>query len=386
MTGSALLAKRPRLREDLLVSRALRRGPDTVHLVKDRTGGRAFEVTAKEHFLMVRLDGSRSLADIGEQYAARFGRRLGDDHWTRLLWLLHERNLLHPPAAAAVARPAAVELRRGVRWFGWTLSLPVLAVLCVLAAASPAAVALCLDPLWQAARPAFGDPVSWLLLGLLAWISAAAHEFAHGVAAVRLGATVTRINLVTLTCRVEDYQYLPRRAHQIAIAAAGAVANGLLLAPVWAAALATGPGHPAHPVLCAYLLVGSVQTLVNLVPLAPLDGYKIVSHALGMLDLATESRRYLSTLPRRLLRRRGPAYPAGTAAWLGLYAAWWLLAVAAVAAAVSYGAGRWLEPALGASSYLLPAAAVTLTVAGWLARPRPHRSRSDNPQIPKGES
>jgi putative peptide zinc metalloprotease protein len=382
MSGFSLLDKRPRLRDDLLVSRAMRRGPDTVHLVKDRGSGRAFEITAKEHFLMRRLDGVRSLAEVGELYAVHFGRRLGEDHWTRLLWLLHERSLLHPPPAALADAPVAERLGWWARWFGWTLRTPVFTALCVLAAAGPVAVALRAEPLWQAARPAFGDPVSWLVLAVLVWVSAAVHEFAHGVAAVRLGATVTRINLVMLTCRVDDYQYLPRRTQQVVIAAAGAAANGLFLLPVWAAVLALGAGHAAQPVLCAYLLVGSVQTVINLVPLAPLDGYKILNHALGMLDLAGESRRYLRTVPRRLLRRPAAAYPAGTAAWLGLYGAWWLLTVAAVGAGLTYAAGRWLESALGASAYLLPAAVIALTTAGWLARPALRRSRTRNPENP----
>ncbi|MER7419497.1 peptidase M50, partial [Micromonospora peucetia] len=105
MTGSGLLSKRPRLREDLIFSRPLQRGPDTVYLVKDRRSGRAFEITPKEQFLLRRLDGARSLAVLGAEYAAEYGRRLGDEHWTRLLWLLHERDLLAARPAGAATGP-----------------------------------------------------------------------------------------------------------------------------------------------------------------------------------------------------------------------------------------------------------------------------------------
>ncbi|WBB69632.1 M50 family metallopeptidase [Micromonospora sp. WMMD812] len=400
MTGSGLLAKRPRLREDLIFSRPLQRGPDTVYLIKDRRSGRAFEIAPKEQFLLRRLDGARSLAEVGAEYAAEYGRRLGDEHWTRLLWLLHERDLLsaHPAdQAAAPADPAATPggdgeraaggpVRRGaLGWWArrlrWLLRPAVFALLAVLVAALLAVVGLRLGPLWHAARPAFTEPVSLVALALLAWFGAALHEFAHALVAVHFGATVNRINLITLTCKIEDYLYLPRRSQQVMIAAAGAVANGLVLLLV-GAALTALPGAFADRLFSAYVLVAAAQTLVNVIPLPPLDGYKIVSHLLGQLNLAPESRRYLTTVLRRLLRRPGPRYPWRTAVHLGLFAAWWLLAVAAVAAVVISVGGALLRPAIGALSYVPPAAIVGLTIAGWLARPRRDRPADRTPPQP----
>ncbi|MDG4798455.1 peptidase M50 [Micromonospora sp. WMMD1082] len=383
MTGAGLLAKRPRLREDLVFSRPMWRGPATVCLVKDRRNGREFEISAKERFLVRRLDGVRSLSEINAEYAAEFGRRLGDAHWTRLLWLLHERDLLDreaapvtaaepvatagPVAAAGVRRRGATE--RWARRLSWLLHPVGFALLCVPVVVTLVAVGARIGPLWQAARPAFTDPASLLALVLLAWIGAALHEFAHALTAVAQGATVNRVNLVTLTCRVDDYLYLPRRSQQVAIAAAGGVANGLVLVVV-GATLAVIPGAFADRLFGAYVLLGSAQTLVNVIPLPPLDGYKIVSHLMGALNLAPESRRYLYAALRRPLRRTGPRYPRRAAIGLALYGAWWLLAVTAVAAAVSYLGGALLRPALGTPGYVLPAAVVALTIAGWLARSR----------------
>ncbi|MEU3454346.1 peptidase M50 [Micromonospora sp. NPDC006766] len=382
MTGPGLLAKRPRLREELIFSRPLQRGAATVYLIKDRRNGRAFEIAAKEQFLFRRLDGMRSLAEITAEYAAEFGRRLGDEHWIRLLWLLHERDLLSSEPAEPVATPPR---HRAVGWWArrlrWVLHPTVFALLGVLVAAVLAGVVLRLDPLWQAARPAFTDPVSLLVLVPLAWLGAALHEFAHAVAAVHFGATVNRINLATLTCRVDDYQYLPRRREQVVIAAAGGVANGLFLL-LAGAALAAAPGGSTGRLFSAYVLLGAAQTLVNFIPLSPLDGYKILSQLLGALDLAPESRRYLYTAPRRLLRRAGTRYPRRAAICLGLYGLWWIFAVATVAVTVIYFVGAWLEPGLGALGYVLPAAIVGLTIAGWLARPRRVRPTDPSPPQP----
>ncbi|MEU1811874.1 M50 family metallopeptidase [Micromonospora aurantiaca (nom. illeg.)] len=390
MSGSGLLAKRPRLRADLIFSRPLRRGPDTVYLIKDRRSARAFEISPKEQFLLRRLDGARSLADIGAEYAAEYGRRLGDEHWTRLLWLLHERDLLSTRPVGTVgddsdSAPGGPAPLGVLGWWAhrlrWLLRPAVFALLAVLVAALLAVVGLRLGPLWQAARPAFTDPVALLALTLLAWFGAALHEFAHALVAVHVGATVNRINLITLTCEIEDYLYLPRRSQQVMIAVAGAVANGLVLLVV-GVALAALPGAFADRLFSAYVLVGAAQTLVNLVPLPPLDGYKIVSHLLGLLNLAPESRRYLTTLSRRLVRRPGPRYPRRTAVQLGLFAGWWLIAFAAVAAVVIGVGGALLRPALGTLSYVPPAAIVGLTIAGWLARPHRHRPADRTPPQP----
>lgn len=396
MTPPGLLAKRPRLREDLIFSRPLRRGPDTVYLLKDRRTGRAFEIPPKEQFLLRRLDGVRSLGEVGAEYADEYGRRLGAAHWTRLLWLLHERDLLavHPVEPATRSgdgeRATADPGRSGA--LGWwahrlrfLLRPAVFALVAVLVIALLVLVGLRLGPLWQTARPAFTDPVSLVALALFAWSSAALHEFAHGVVAVHFGATVNRINLVTLTCKVEDYLYLPRRSQQVLIASAGAVANGLVLL-LAGAALILLPGAFADRILSAFMLVGTAQTLVNVIALPPLDGYKVLSHLLDQLDLAPESRRYLATLPRRLLRRPGRRYPRRAAVCLGLFGAGWLLASTAAASLVIVYLGGLLRPSLGALAYVLPAAIVGLTVAGWLARPGRPRPADRIPAPPTSEN
>ena len=56
--------------------------PARVHLVKDPVTGARLEVGAKEHFVIARLDGHRSLDEIGAEYAAAFGARLGEAQWT----------------------------------------------------------------------------------------------------------------------------------------------------------------------------------------------------------------------------------------------------------------------------------------------------------------
>ncbi len=355
-----LLAARPQVRPDLLLSPELGRGPDRIHLLKVR-GGRVFEVPAKEHFLIRRLDGQRSLEDIGAEYAARFGRRLGPAQWSQLLWLLQQRDLLDTGAVAPAVSPApalrtltSAFNRAFSATFGTAVGVTLLAMYTLVAVQAPR--------LWHDARPALGDWRTVAAVVVVCYVSAMLHELAHAVAATRYGCPVVRINLIALSCRVEDYQYLPSRRHRAVIAAVGGVLNGVVTAPFTIGWLVTGNGFAA-----AVALAGTAQSLVNYVPVAPLDGYKMLSHLLGVVALGPESRRYLWSRPRRWATGRGAHYHARARLTLGLYGTVWHAVAIASGVAVAYTGGRLLEPALGRAAYAASAAAVVLTFSLWLA-------------------
>lgn len=380
--GATLLANRPQVRSDLLISRELGRGPDRVYLVKIR-GGKAFEVAAKERFLLSRLDGQRSLSEIGEEYAVRFGRRMGPAQWSQLLWLLHRRDLLQPAggsgaaeadagAAAGSAVAPSRALGRLAAAFGWVFSVPSGAVIGVGLLAMYGSLAAAAPGLWRAAAPAFSDWRYVVGIAAISYLSAMLHELAHGVAATHFGCRVVQLNLWSFSCRVEDYQYLPARGQQVTIAAAGGVSNSLFIVPFVLAWQATPADSAGHRLAAAAVVVGVVQSLVNFVPVAPLDGYKMLSHHVGMVALAEESRRYLWSRPRYWLTRRGPRYPPRARLVLGLYGMAWHVMIAGAGAAIAYGAGHLLRPHLGQAGYAASTAAVVLTITMWLAS-RPQR-------------
>ncbi len=374
----AVLSQRPRVRPDLLFSRELGRGPDRVHLLKVR-GGRVFEVSAKERFLIGQLDGSRTLDEIGQRYAARFRRRLGVAQWSQLLWLLHQRDLLDTGAPAVPPVPPRPALARLAAVSGRAFSVPAGAVLAAGLLLMYASLAVAAPRLWQDALPAFGDWRVLVAAVAVAYLSAMLHELAHAVAAAHHGLGTVRINLVALSCRVEDYQFLPSRRAQAVIAAAGGVVNSLVVLPFVIAWWAVPQGSAAHGFAAAVVLVGAVQALANYLPVAPLDGYKMLSHLSGQVALGPESRRYLWSRPRRWLTGHGPEYPRRARLVLGLYGAAWHAAAACGAVLFTYAAGRLLEPVLGRAGYAASAAAVVLTVTLWLAARPPRRTPTDQP-------
>ncbi|MFJ2624756.1 M50 family metallopeptidase [Streptomyces sp. NPDC087532] len=339
--ADALAEYRPALRPRVLLSDALLDGAATVHLIKDTDSGSSFRVGPKEHFLIARMDGERSLREIGEEYAREYGRRLDGARWQQILRMLGTRGLLAgadartpagPAAPAGSAAPATrpagpAEPARGVlrgsvrlvadadattarlhRAVGFLLAPGWLVPLLVLVVAMEVVVALHVGELLVDARELFTNPVLLTGAATLLWFSTALHELAHGVVARHHGGTVAEIGLrwrlpvVIMYCTVGNYLYLGSRWQRIHTALAGAVMNLLFLLP-FCALWMSAPLDPAtHDALGALLLLGSAQAIAMLVPFPPLDGYRIVSQLCGATGLAASTGTYL-----RLVARRDPA-------------------------------------------------------------------------------
>ncbi|NEB38976.1 site-2 protease family protein [Streptomyces sp. SID14515] len=361
----SLASYRPELRPRVLLSDPLLDGAATVHLIKDAETGNSFKVGAKEHFLIARMDGERSLAEIGEAYAGEYGRRLADAHWQQLLALLGAKGLLagapaqKAPAAAPGSAPAPAPvperrtLLRGTlplvadadattarlhRALGFLLAPWAMAPLLVLILAMEAVVIARSGELLLAVRELFGNPVLLTGTAVLLWVSTALHELAHGVVARHHGGRVAEIGLrwrlpaVIMYCTVDDYLYLGSRRHRIATAAAGAVMNLLFLLPFCALWLFAPLDSATHEAFAALLFLGSVQAFAMLVPLPPLDGYRIAGQLAGATGLAASAGVYL-----RLALRRAPeaaAYPRRARIAYSAYVSVTVLVLALVVAAV----------------------------------------------------
>ena len=155
-----------------------------------------------------------------------------------------------------------------------------------------------------------GQPGPLLLAGVASWLIAALHELAHGVAARRYGVPVLEIGvrwlppLVMPYCRTDGYLHLPRRRSQAVIAGAGVLVELALLLPAFAAWW-WGPPGATSDALAALVLCVSAHALLNVVPVPPLDGYRLLSHALGVTDYARQTGIYSCPAgPSRPARRR----------------------------------------------------------------------------------
>ncbi|MFE5243915.1 MULTISPECIES: metalloprotease [unclassified Streptomyces] len=327
----AARAYRPALRAGVRIGPPLLRGPRTVHLVRHPATGAVSEIGPKEHFVIRRLDGTRNLDDLAPEYADRFGRRLAEESWNHLLGLLGTRGLLDgapDPPTPVHAAPRPVTFWRGTRrmvddadaitarlhlvlrpLLHRAIQLPLLAAVLALVLG----LALHTGELIEGTGELIRQPVVLAAVALFLWFSITVHELAHGIAAQHYGGHVAEIGLrwrfpaAMLYCTVDDYLFIPGRRAKLVIAGAGAYINLVLLLPFGIRWYTLPVDDPARPLLAGLLLLGSVQALSNLVPLPPLDGYRMLGHLLGTAHLAPETRTYLA------LRRTGSgataAYP-----------------------------------------------------------------------------
>ncbi|MDN3352019.1 hypothetical protein [Actinomadura sp. DC4] len=402
--SEAALAARPALRADVVLGPGLRSGGTVVHHVKDPRTGWFYRVGPREHFIMSRLDGSHTLAEVADEYLAAFGRRLAASHWTQIFTMLGGRQLLAgtaDPAALARLADAHAERSRADRspmrrrralfhpdawcaaaarrlrwaysaWFVVPALLAVVALEVFVAAHLPALSA-----------DARGGAGLWLSVpaGLAClWAITALHEAAHGVTCKHFGGTVPEIGIMwrfpmfTPYCKTDDVVLFHRRHARVATAFAGVFVSLLALLPVLAW-WALSAGHPVSRGLAAGLLVfGSVTAWLNLVPLLQLDGYHMLAHALRAAELRTETVRYAGLVlrrdPRRLAYGRADRWiysVYGTVAgivlgggYLALCAAWFV------------SLDRWAGPVVAA---VVPVC-VTLLILGFLAYSRRRLSSS----------
>lgn len=395
MTAAALLALRPARRPDLLIGPAVLRGTTEFRPVKDPVSGARYELRAKEYFVVSRLDGQRSLADIGQEYAGHFGVRLAERNWQQLLQLLYGRGLLlgepaavRPAAAQAAAStparpsnllagharlvadaPALIDTLH--RRTGYARTRAFWAVLLVLVTVMLADLAAESGTLADDLRQLWHRPALLLAVGVALWISLGLHELGHGLAARAHGGAVTEIGLRWQLpvgypyCLVQDVAFFARRRDQVLTVAAGPAMNLLFPLPPWLVWLLLPRHDPAHYALGGLLLLEVAVACGNLLPLPPLDGYKLLGYALGTSQLATDSREFL-----RLAIAAGYGRGEGTGGYTRrmrlVYGAYGLLygaVLGGVAAAAVSLAGLWLADRHGTAWGFAPALAVAAALA-----------------------
>jgi hypothetical protein len=87
-----------------LVSRPL--GEDGTYLVRDRRAGESFTLGLQEHFLLARLDGTRTAEELRADFAAEFGEPLTEEELHDFLHLTRDRGLLQEEETGTTQSPS----------------------------------------------------------------------------------------------------------------------------------------------------------------------------------------------------------------------------------------------------------------------------------------
>lgn len=305
-------------------------------LVKDPLSLSYFHLLDEEYALLQLVDGRASLAEIQQQFEARFApQRLSLPRLQNFLGDLHRRGLLlaDSPASGATLL-ARRDQRQGRRWaevFGNLLALRLpgvnpastlnwltphvrglfsrfaLLLWLVLAVSAAVLAAVQCDTL-LARLPNFRDFFAGenllVLVATMAGIKVL-HELGHGVACRHFGGECQELGLMflvftpSLYCDVSDAWTLPNKWHRMAISAAG------MYVEIWLAALATFLWWWSEPgvlnSLCLNtMFVCSVSTvLFNGNPLLRFDGYYIFADLIEVPNLQARARAALSRLVAR---------------------------------------------------------------------------------------
>lgn len=332
MTASVGIgSEAPELVPSVRLGPRLRSGARYVHGLYDDETSALYQVGEREAFIIQRLDGQRPAHRIADGYVRRFGKELTPEGWAQIIQLLRDRALLvtNPDGVAETARRRAEiratnqRLRTGSRtllvahWdlahphraiaalaprVGWLFSTAALmmiaggaaVILTWLVVSSPSLVV-------EVPRVWAGTPAAGIIGVVIIWISVAVHELAHGITHVRCGGQVTavglkwRFPLLAAFCTTADVKVLATRGQQISVALAGVAGSFMVLLPT-ALLLLLPEGSFGRGVGVIAISLGSLVTVVNVVPVFALDGYKALSAAAGFWELRRDALLYVRAL------------------------------------------------------------------------------------------
>lgn len=315
------------------------RGATPVYLVKNSDTGARYELGPREHFVLERLDGTRTLDQIGVEYAEQFDKRLGESSWLQLLSLFGSRGLLsagepvEPSDTARATSTASAPAKRPMRpmreskkgfpagdivmfdpehVIGFLLrvlrpvltrrvAIPLVLALVAVETAILAHFSELARESWHFAKQPSLIPIVFSLYGL----SLLTHELGHGLIGERFGGRATEVGLryrlpaLGFYCTVEDMPLFRSRWQRTATAAAGIMVDIAFQVPFFALWMALPTGDPTRIAIAMLLMYKTAGVVFNLLPLPPLDGYLMLGHSLNISRLAVSSGVYISLLIHR---------------------------------------------------------------------------------------
>ncbi len=302
----------PKLRSDLVISRQA-----GAVVLKDPATGRFFRFGEAEHFITRQLDGTTPLAVVRRRAGEEFGSLPDSGVVEKFVESLKRLGLLEADGTGP-ERPAARRRRtRGsllylrlsafdpdrlldrlvskVGFFFTPAFVMVSAAVIVLglgiAAAEWRDITRDLTRLWRVEMIL----VVWLTI----FAVSAAHEFAHGLTCKRFGGHVHEMGFLLIYfepafyCNVSDAWLFGEKSKRLWVTISGPYLEMFL----WALAViiwrVTEPGTWLSAVALAVVATSALRHFINLNPLIKLDGYYLLSDALGIHNLRARAFGYL---------------------------------------------------------------------------------------------
>jgi putative peptide zinc metalloprotease protein len=292
-----------------------------VHHVKDSRCSQFYRIGPREHFVLSKLDGTHTFAQISGEHQRAFGRGIPAAGWRQLLQLAQSRNMLALPATSGgdlAIEPLPRFSHTGYtafylrllhphallcwldRYVGWLYSRATALTLAVVILLAESFVAVRVVPLIALTRATFQHhpwPVFALFAAFL-YGSLVIHEAAHGLTCAHYGGEVSDMGIMLRYlaifpyCKLNDLLVIPSRVHRAAIVLAGPAASLIVMLPFAVVYLAVPDGSMWKPVSALMLTVYNILSLMNLIPFLQLDGYFLLSTWLGRPQLREEANQF----------------------------------------------------------------------------------------------
>jgi multidrug efflux pump subunit AcrA (membrane-fusion protein) len=304
-----MVAVEPKLRSDLVISRQA----GTV-VLKDPTTGRFFRFGEAEHFITRQLDGATPLDVVRQRAGEAFGSLPEPGMVEGFVASLQRLKLLET-GEAALDRPARrtrgsplylrlsafdpdplLDRMIGKVGFFFTPAFLVLSAAVIVLGLGIAVtewgdITRDLERLWRVEMVL----VAWLII----FAVTTAHEFAHSLTCKRFGGHVHEMGFLLIYfqlafyCNVSDAWLFPEKSKRLWVTTAGPYFEMFL----WALAVitwrVTEPGTWPSAVALVVVATSAVKLFINLNPLIKLDGYYLLSDALGIHNLRARAFGYL---------------------------------------------------------------------------------------------
>ena len=292
-------------------------------VVRDPLSRECFHLGEEEYFLLPRIDGQVSNAELCAQFSARFPERNFNESdlqpllvdWLKKGLLLGPIHRFPQPSAASgksrwgwLKNPLVIRFRGWdpqrflnglLPWCGWLYS-PTFRGLSLLLILSAAVIAMTHLPEIaheSLALPLLFGPADWLLaIGCIS-LAKVLHEFGHGLTCHRYGGRCHEMGVMLLVgipclyCNVTDAWTFRRKRERLAVSGAGIAVD------IWLASACLLAWHFSQPgvfhSLCLLLaILGSINSLLlNGNPLMRYDGYYLLADWLGEPNFRTRAMR-----------------------------------------------------------------------------------------------
>ncbi len=336
---------RPRLRGHIRIHRHHYRG-ETWYVLEDRASGRMHRFNPIAHHLIGLMDGMRSVQELWDNAAARFGDDAPTQHdMIGLLGQLHAADVLQTEVAPDVAEllrrarlvkrrdfmqrylsPLALRiplfdpdrlLERWLPWYRWLFG-PWGAALW-LAVVVPSAVLAVVH--WNDLAGDMSDrvlaPGNLIAMALVFPLVKLLHELGHACATRAWGGEVHEMGVMLLVLMPIPYvdataaTAFRETRRRVVVGAAGMLVEVFLASVAFFLWLQAEPGL-FRAVLYNVMLIAGISTVIfNANPLLRFDGYYIFSDLVQIPNLRQRGQRYLSYLTEaKLFGVRHPEFDA----------------------------------------------------------------------------